>query len=71
MLVFTGFVLYGFVYPVYTRLGCCGHWKPDPDATVDTPSTAKIKKSPRYQTPYINRDQKKANNEELPEYNNR
>ena len=31
MLMFTGFVLYGFVYPVYTRLGCCGHFKSDPD----------------------------------------
>ena len=63
MLLFTGFVLYGFVYPVYTRLGCCGHWKPDPNANLDDPSTAKIKE-PRYETPYINRDQKKALSEE-------
>ncbi len=28
MLVFSAFVLYGFVYPVYTRLGCCGRCKP-------------------------------------------
>ncbi len=24
MMMFTCFVLYGFVYPVYTRMGCCG-----------------------------------------------
>lgn len=27
-LLFTAFVLYGFVYPIWTRLGCCGKWKP-------------------------------------------
>jgi len=40
--MFTGFVLYGFVYPVYTRLGCCGHFKPDEN--TDDPSTARIKR---------------------------
>ena len=51
--MFTGFVLYGFVYPVYTRLGCCGHFKPDEN--TDDLSNATIKKSrtPRYQTAYI------------------
>jgi len=29
-LVFIGFLIYGFVYPLYTRLGCCGKWKPTP-----------------------------------------
>jgi len=65
MLMFTGFVLYGFVYPVYTRLGCCGHFKPDPEEETDDPATAKIKKSPRYQTGYVNRDHKKELTEEF------
>lgn len=28
MLMFTMFVLYGFAYPIWTRMGCCGHCKP-------------------------------------------
>merc|ERR1712130_998098 len=28
VLMFTGFVLYGLAYPIWTRMGCCGKWKP-------------------------------------------
>eukprot|EP00483_Globobulimina_turgida_P012025 UN12047 len=28
ILMFTCFVLYGFVYPIWTRMGCCGRCKP-------------------------------------------
>jgi len=63
ILVFIGFVIYGFIYPIYTRLGCCGYCKPDiNDHDIDDPSTAKIRKSPRYKTAYINRDQKDIQN---------
>lgn len=33
-LVFVGFVLYGAVWPLYTKIGCCGRWKPDPPPRV-------------------------------------
>ena len=38
LLVFTFFVCYGFVYPLYTRLGCFGKYKPkqDDDTFGDT-----------------------------------
>ena len=39
MILFTIFVLYGFAYPIHTRLGCCGKWKPK-DQSTDDPSTA-------------------------------
>jgi len=36
-LLFTGFVLYGFVYPVWTRLGCiCGYCKPSKSELLET-----------------------------------
>ena len=38
-LVFVGFVLYGFVYPLYTRLGCCGRCKPKTADTDDHMAT--------------------------------
>eukprot|EP01084_Bolivina_argentea_P013583 25497_1 len=28
MLMLTFFILYGFVYPLWTKVGCCGKWKP-------------------------------------------
>eukprot|EP01084_Bolivina_argentea_P258704 436259_1 len=34
LLMFTCFVFYGFVYPIYTRLGCCGKCKPK-EAIID------------------------------------
>ena len=41
--VFTFFVVYGFVYPLYTRLGCCGKWKTKQDdyqlSTINVPSS--------------------------------
>lgn len=52
MLMFAGFVLYGFVYPVYTRLGICGRWKPK-NQTFDEPINATIRiKQPKYNTAY-------------------
>jgi len=38
VLLFICFVLYGFVYPIWTRAGCCGKWKPEDlglEETVD------------------------------------
>jgi len=36
-ILFVGFVLYGFVYPVWTRLGCiCGYCKPSKSELLDT-----------------------------------
>merc|ERR1712083_271611 len=34
-LLYSCFVLYGFVYPVYTRLGCCGKCKPKESETKE------------------------------------
>eukprot|EP00485_Elphidium_margaritaceum_P017145 CAMPEP_0202734398 /NCGR_PEP_ID=MMETSP1385-20130828/188658_1 /ASSEMBLY_ACC=CAM_ASM_000861 /TAXON_ID=933848 /ORGANISM="Elphidium margaritaceum" /LENGTH=440 /DNA_ID=CAMNT_0049400759 /DNA_START=1741 /DNA_END=3063 /DNA_ORIENTATION=- len=35
-LIFLLFTLYGFVYPVWTRLGCCGYCKPTERELLDT-----------------------------------
>ena len=34
--MFTAVFLYGFVYPLYTRLGCCGKCKPSKERLQDT-----------------------------------
>merc|ERR1712003_502172 len=28
VIIFVCFVLYGLAYPIWTRCGCCGKWKP-------------------------------------------
>merc|ERR1719491_231371 len=36
LFLFTAVLLYGFVYPLYTRLGCCGRCKPTKEMLEDT-----------------------------------
>jgi len=36
LFMFIGVLLYGFVYPLYTRLGCCGRCKPTKEMLEDT-----------------------------------